>query len=133
MPKYAHPDVLDQGPALIRSAGTRLLLLSAYAFGDSFATATSNTVATANLATADFALASSGNNRVLTLAAGKTATASAAAPAIAGVPGTPDLHIAVTDGASRVLWVTDETRNDPVVVGAAVTWPALTYTALQPV
>ena len=126
MPKYAHPDVLDQGPALIRSAGTRLLLLSAYAFGDSFATATANTLATATLATGDYTMAASGNNRLLTLAAGKTATASASAA------GTPDLHLAITDGASRLLWVTDETTNQAVASGASVTFPALSYTATQP-
>lgn len=127
MPKYAHPDVLDQGPALIRSAGTRLLLLAAYAAGDSYAAAVGNTLAGANLNSADYTLASSGNNRLLTLAAGKTATATTAAA------GSPDLHIAVTDGASRVLWVTDETSNVAVALGATVTFPGLSYTAQQPV
>lgn len=125
--KYSHLDVLDQGPALIKSAGTRLLLLSAYAIGDSFATVTANTVATANLASTDFALSTSGTSRVLTLAAGKTATASAAAT------GTPDLHIAITDGTSRLLLVTDETTNQAVASGAVVTFPALSYTATQPI
>lgn len=126
MPKFAHSDVLDQGPALIKSAATKMLLIASYAAGDSYATVLAAKLAEVTLTSADFTLSSSGQTRVLTVAAGKTATLTAAAT------GT-DSHFAFCDGASRVLWVTDETSNPTAVLGATATFSALTYTANQPV
>ena len=123
--KYAHPDVLDNGPALIKSACVRMLLISAYSVGDSYATVQAAKLAEVVMTSADFTLAAAGNNRTLTVAAGKTGTLSAPAT------GT-DLHIAFTDGASRVLWVTDETSNGSASSGAVATFPGPVYTASQP-
>jgi hypothetical protein len=78
------------------------------------------------MASGDFVITSSGSNRVLTTAAGKSATATASAL------GTPDLQIAFTDGVSKVLWVTDETSNQPITSGNTVNFPSLTYTSNQP-
>ena len=127
MSKFAHSDVLDGGLLAIKNGCTKMQLLSQYTFGDSYATVQAAKLAEAVMTSADYTLSSSGNNRVLTVAAGKTAALTAAAT------GT-DSHIAFCDG-TRVLWVTDETTNPTMaIVGAIVTFPpALTYTSPQPV
>ena len=126
MAKFAHADVLDGGPAVIKANATKMILVSAYVAGDSYATVQANKLAEATMANADFVLSSSGSNRVLTTAAGKSAVASASAV------GSPDLHMAFTDGASKVLWVTDETSNQAITLGNTVNFPQLTYTSNQP-
>lgn len=126
MAKFAHSDVLDQGPNLIKTACTKMILVSAYAFGDSYATVQANKLAEVTMTSTDFTLSSNGNNRRVTVASGKSATSSAAAT------GTPDLHIAFTDGSARVLWVTDETSNQAVPLSATVNFPAPYYESQQP-
>lgn len=126
MAKWAHADVLDGGLNAIKNNATKMLLISAYSAGDSYATVTGNKLAEANMASGDFTLSSSGSNRVLTTASGKSAAASANAS------GTPDLHIAFTDGSAKVLWVTDETSNQGITSGNTVNFPSLTYTSNQP-
>jgi hypothetical protein len=126
MAKWAHADVLDNGPAHIKANATKQLLISAYAFGDSYATVTANKLAEVTMASADYTLASAGNDRALTTASGKSANATASAS------GTPNLHIAFTDGSSKVLWVTDETTDQAITSGNPVDFPQLTYTGKQP-
>lgn len=126
MPKFAHADVLDGGLNAIKNVATKMILVSTYAAGDSYATIQTNKLAEASMSSTDYTLSSSGINRVLTTAAGKTGVASA------GASGTPDLHIAFTDGASKVLWVTDETSNQAIISGNTVNFPQLTYTSNQP-
>lgn len=126
MSKWAHADVLDQGPNLIRTACVRMLLISGYTVGATYAAVVAAQLAEVVMTSADFTLGSSGSNRTLTVAGGKSATSTAAAT------GTPDLHIAFTDGSARVLWVTDETSNVAVPLGATVNFPAPVYTAQQP-
>lgn len=127
MPKWAHQDVLDGGLNAIKTSATKQLLLKAYAAGDSYATVLANALSEAAMASGDFTLSSNGSNRVLTTAAGKSANATADS----GVG--PDLHIAFTDGAAKVLYVTDETSNRVVITGDPCNFPVLTYTANQPV
>jgi hypothetical protein len=43
-----------------------------------------------------------------------------------------NLHIAFTDNSSKVLYVTDETGNQPITSGNTVNFPSLTYTNGQP-
>lgn len=126
MAKFVHSDVLDNGLNGIKNNAIRMLLISAYTAGDSYATVTGNKLAEVTMASTDFTLASSGNNRTLTTASGKSATATATAS------GTPDLHIAFTDNSSKVLWVTDETSNQPITSGNTVNFPSLVYTSNQP-
>ena len=126
MAKFVHSDVLDGGLNAIKTAATKMILISAYTAGDSYATVTANTLATVTMASTDYTISSSGNNRVLTVASGKSATATAAST------GTPDLHIAFTDGSAKVLWVTDETTNQTFASGVTVNFPAPTYTSNQP-
>ena len=126
MAKYAHPDVLDNGPTYIKTNCNKVALLDAYTFGDSYATVISNLMAEVTMVSGDFTLGTSGNDRTLTTAAGKQ-DASANAGGAAS-------HIAFVDTVnSKVLWVTEETSGQTIVLGNPVTFPSLVYTAKQPV
>lgn len=126
MSKWAHADVLDNGPAYIKTNCTKVCVISAYTAGDSYETVTAAILAEAALTTTDFTLESSGNDRTLTTASGKQGTA-------ANVSGTAS-HIAFVDTfASKVLWVTEETSGQSITAGNPVTFPSLVYTAKQPV
>ena len=127
MAKFAHADVLDGGLNVIKNGAIRMLLVSSYTVLDTFATVTTNTLATVTLAATDLLISSSGAARVLTTAAGKSAVVSASAG------GAPDLHIVFTDNLSRILWATDETSNQPITINNTVNFPSLTYTSNQPV
>lgn len=126
MAKWVHSDVLDGGLNAIKNGAIVMMLIKAYAAGDSYATVTGNKLAEAAMLPADFVLSSSGNNRVVTTAAGKSGTATASS--IAG----DNLHIAFTDGLAKVLWVTDETTDQVITTGNPVDFPQLTYTSNQP-
>lgn len=126
MAKWVRSGVLDNGLNDIKNTATRMILISAYSAGDSYATVQANKLAEATMTSTDFVLSSSGNNRLITTAAGKSATATATAG------GTPDLHIAFTDGTANVIWVTDETTNQPITSGNTVNFPQLVYTSNQP-
>lgn len=124
MAKFAHVNVLDNGPQYIKDNCNAVVLLDAYLFGDSYATVASNIMATAAMAPTDFTLATSGNDRTLTSAVGKQ-DASADAGGVAS-------HIAFLDTVdSLVLWVTEETSGQTVTAGNPVTFPSLVYTAKQ--
>ena len=127
MAKWANSNVLDSGINYIKSNATHMLLISSYAAGDSYATVVANKVVDITMTGTDYTLSSSGNNRVLTVTAGKSGAATVTTGA------SPDLHIAFTDGTANVIWVTDETSNQPITSGNTVTFPAITYTANQPV
>lgn len=126
MAKWVRSGVLDNGLNDIKNNATKMILISAYSAGDSYATVVGNQLAEATMTSADYVLASSGSNRTLTTAAGKSATATATAG------GTPDLHIAFTDGAANVIWVTDETSNQPITTGNTINFPQIVYTSNQP-
>jgi hypothetical protein len=128
--KWVRSGVLDNGLNDIKNNVTRMCLLSAYSLSDTAATVNANTLAYVAMTSADFVITSSGLNRLLTVASGKTAVATATT----GLA--PDLHIAFTDGtttASNVIWVTDETSNQPITSGNTINFPAPIYTAVQPV
>lgn len=126
MAKYAHPDVLDQGPNFIKVNCNKMAVVSAYTFGATYATVNGNILAEAAMTSTDFTLASSGNDRTLTTAAGKS-DASANATGAAN-------HIAFLDTVnSKVLWVTEETSGQTITSGNPVNFPQLVYTAKQPV
>lgn len=126
MAKWVRSGVLDNGLNDIKNTATKMLLISAYSAGDSYATVVAAKLAEADMVSGDYTLGSSGSNRTLTTASGKTATATA------GASGTPDLHIAFTDGSANVIWVTDETTNQPITIGNIISFPSLVYTANQP-
>jgi hypothetical protein len=126
MAKWVNSSVLDNGLNQIKNNAIRMLLIKAYTAGDSYATVVSNIVASATMASGDFVITSSGNDRVMTTAAGKSATASTSSGA------SPDLHIAFTNNVDTVYWVTDETSNQVVTSGNTVNFPQVTYTSQQP-
>jgi hypothetical protein len=126
MAKWVTSGVLDNGLNHIRNNSTRMLLIKAYAAGDSYATVVGNQLAEATMVSGDFTLSSSGLNRVVTTASGKTATVTANSGA------SPNLHIAFTDGSANVIWVTDETTDQVITSGNVVNFPSLTYTSNQP-
>jgi hypothetical protein len=127
MPKYAHPDVLDNGPAYIKANATKMILISGYAQGDPYATVLAAKLAEVTVVNGDFTLSNNVNDRRLTGPATKTANATVTSGA------SPDLHIAFTDGAAKVLWVTDETSNQVITSGNPVDFPTLTYNSAQPI
>ena len=127
MATWAHSDVLDNGIAYIKANATALHLISSYTTNDSYATVLSRSLGSVAMAAADFTIGSSGANRTLTSASGKTANATASS----GV--TPDLHFAfVNTASSKVLWITNETTDQPITNGNPLQFPALTYTVEQP-
>lgn len=79
MPKYAHADVLDGGLNGIKTVATKMYLVKTYAVADSYATVVGNALAPAvTMASGDYTLSGAdAASRVLTTAAGKTATANA--------------------------------------------------------
>ena len=126
MAKWAHADVLDNGPAYIKTNCNKVAVISAYTAGDSYATVNGNILAEATMASGDFTLGTSGSNRTLTTATGKQDTS-------ANATGTAS-HFAFVDTAnSKVLWVTEETSGQTIVLGNPVAFPSLVYTAKQPV
>ena len=128
MAKYAHPDVLDNGLNFIKSNCNKIALISSYAVGDSYAAVNGRILADVAMTSADFTLSSSGNDRVITSAAGKQDSAANASG------GSATNHIAFLDTVnSKVLWVTQETTGQAITAGNPVTFPSLTYTAQQPV
>jgi hypothetical protein len=126
MAKWVNSTVLDNGLNQIKNTATHMLLVSAYTLADTYATVVANKLADVTMTSADYTLGSSGSNRTLTVASGKAATATATAA------GNPDLHIAFTDGAANVVWVTDETSNQPITSGNVITFPGPVYTSNQP-
>ena len=126
MAKYVHSDVLDGGLNAIRNGAAKMLLIKSYAAVDSYATVTAAAICEVTMAPGDFALTGAdGAARVLSVSAKSGA-------AFANSGATPNLHIAFTDGVSKVLLVTDETSDQVVTSGNTVNFPTLTYTSGQP-
>lgn len=126
MAKFAHADVLDNGPAYIKANCNKVAVISSYTSGATYATVNAAILAEAAMASTDFTLSTSGNDRVLTSAAGKQDTAANASG------GSATNHLVFLDTVnSKVLWVTEETTGQAITVGNPVTFPSLTYTAKQ--
>lgn len=126
---FAHADVLDNGPAYIKAHCTKIALVSAYTFGDSYATVNGNILAEVTVDSDDFTLSNgAANARKLVSAGGlsdSTANATAAASATK--------HFAFLDVAgTKVLWVTPEASGQAITAGNPVSFPALEYHAFQP-
>jgi len=127
MSKWVHQDVLDFGIDRIKQQANSYRLIKNYAAGDSYATVVGNSIVAAAMAAGDYTLGSSGSNRTLSVAAGKTGNASGAS-----VQG-DNLHLAFIDTVnSKVLWVTDETTDQVITNGNLVNLPAPVYTSQQP-
>jgi len=128
MAKFAHSDVLDQGPNFIKVNCNKMALISAYTFGATYATVAAAILAEATMTSTDFTLATAVNDRTLTTAAGKSDAAANA------TGGSATNHIAFLDTVnSKVLWVTEETSGQAVTAGNPVNFPSLVYKSVQPV
>lgn len=126
MAKFAHADVLDNGPNYIKANCNKIAVVSSYTFGATYATVSAAILAEVTVTSTDFTLSSSGNDRLLTTAAGKQ-DASANATG-----GSATNHIVFLDTTnSKVLWATEETTGQVITAGNPVTFPSLTYTAKQ--
>lgn len=127
MPRYRHPDALDNGIAYIRSNATRLVLISSYSVGDSYATVVGRILAEADIDSSDMTLGSSGNNRTLTIAGQTDSSANANG-------GGANSHVALLDDVnSKVLEVTEEDAAQTILAGNPVSIGGFVITALQPV
>ena len=129
MAKWAHADVLDNGPNFIKNNCNSWVCVVSYAAGDSYATVTggSNILAQVSMASGDFTNGTSGNDRTLTVASGKSDTSANNTGAAS--------HLVFLDTAnSKVLWATEETSGQTITSGNPVNFPSgITYTAKQPV
>lgn len=114
--RFAHSDILDGGLNAIKNSATRMLLVKAYSSGDSYATVTSNELASATMASGDYTLSSAGNNRVLTTASGKSATASASSNQYATGTATAGASTTITDSGKS--WSTNEHAGRSVIITA---------------
>ena len=127
MAKFAHANVLDNGLNYIKDNCDKTTLISSYSVGESYATVAAKILAEAAMTSTDFTLASSGNNRTLTSAAGKQDTLANT------TGGSATNHIAYLNTVgSEVLWVTEETSGQVVTAGNPVNFPSLVYTSNQP-
>jgi len=78
MSKWVASAVLDGSLNIIKNNATSMVLLSTYAFGDSYSTVAANTVAAVTMTSSNYTLSGTTNNpRVLTTASGLSATATA--------------------------------------------------------
>ena len=117
MSRYAHPDVLDNGPAYIKANCNKVILLTAYT--SAFATANgANKIAEAALVTGDFALSGAdGAARTLTA----TLTGKSAGNALQALADGTGMHLAFVDTVtSKVLLVTEELSDQPITSGNPV-------------
>lgn len=130
MSKYASINLLDQGPKYLKDNCDKVILISAYS--NVYATVNgANKVAEAALVTGDFALSGAdGAARVLTA----TLTGKAMGNALIALgDGTP-MHLAfVKTGTSEVIYVVEESSDQPITLGNPVQLNSNpTYTSNQP-
>lgn len=127
MAYFAHADVLENGPAYVKASATKILLISAYTFGDTYATVNAAKLSEASVTTASWTWSASGNDRVLTST--DNLTGSVAAASAAG----PSNHYAVVDATnSKVLYVTEEGSDQPITSGNPITLKSVVIKATQP-
>lgn len=127
MAKWASTAFLDGGLTYLKTNAAYIRVIKSYATGATFSTVTGNTVAKlAVTSTGSWTISTTGTyNRKIVSATG-SATASGSTTGAS-----PDLHFAVTS-TGAVIWVTDETSNQPITSGNTVNFPALTYKSLRP-
>jgi hypothetical protein len=127
MPFYKHPDVADAELSYIRNSCNRMVLVSAYTFGDSYATVIANVLAESPMLPGDFTLGASGNNRTLTVAPKSDASANASGGGVSS-------HTVLLDTLTgRVLLATEESEAQSIVAGSAVSIGGFVITNAQPI
>lgn len=130
MSRYAHVNLLDQGPKYLKDNCDKAILITTYS--TAYATVNgANKVAEVTLATGDFAIAGAdGAARVLTA----TLTGKSMGNALQTVADGTNMHIAfVKTGASEVIYVTEESSDQAITSGNPVQLNSNpTYTSNQP-
>lgn len=125
---WAHAKVLTDGIAYIKANCDKIVAIKTYSPGDSYAivTGAGNILAEAALTSSDLIISASGADQKLTSAAGKQDLSANAGGVVTQIG-------FLNSSGSEVLWVTDETSGQTVVMGNPVVFPSLTYTSVQPV
>lgn len=130
MSRYAHVNMLDQGPKYLKDNCDKVILINAYS--SVYATVNgANKVAEATLVTGDFAIAGAdGAARVLTA----TLTGKSMGNALMTVADGTGMHLAfVKTGTSEVIYVTEESSDQAITSGNPVQLNSNpTYTSNQP-
>ena len=130
MSRYAHPDVIDNGLNYIKANCNKVILITD--FSTAYATVNgANKIAEATLVTGDFALSGAdGAARTLTA----TLTGKAAGNALQALADGTNMHLAFVDTVnSKVLYVTEESTDQPITLGNPVTLNTNpTYVGNQP-
>lgn len=126
MAKWASAAFLNGGLNYLKNTAVSMVLIKNYTAGDSYATVTGNALASVAMASGDYTITANGNNQQVQTASGKSANATASSTS------GNNLHIAFTDGAANVIWVTDETTDQVITSPNPVQFPQLVYTANQP-
>lgn len=139
MTKQVHSDVLDGELLAIKNNAVVMMLIAAYTAGDTYATVLSNKIAQATMASTDFTLGSSGSDRTLTTAAGKSGTASAANTQLDSGTATSGTTTTMTKTgagwtvnafAGKVVTITAGTGSGQQAVITSNTATALTFPAM---
>ena len=126
MPRWYHPNTLDNGLNVIVNNTTQVHVIKNYALADSYATVLANSVGNAALAGGDKVLGDSATGRQVT-------TASKSTTVTGDTLVTDDLHIALLDTVNlRVDAVTDETTDQVLTTGNPLTIPAVNWKSDQP-
>jgi hypothetical protein len=123
--KYVHPDVLDNGPAHLRAQATRALLLPNFTADMTYAQAVASAILSCPISSTDFTLSDDGTGRKIVFG-GVVGVASQS------VPANSPLHIAFTDGVSRILLVDNESSRMAMISGKSYRIPSVTNTYPQP-
>ncbi len=130
MARFAHADVLDNGPQYVKTNCNKVVLTDVYS--DVYATVVGSAkVAEATLVTGDFAIAgAAGAARTMTAAL----TGKSGGNAVKSVADGTNMHIAFVDTvASKVLYITEESSNQAITSGNPVTFNSNpTYVSAQP-
>ena len=130
MSRFAHADVLDNGPAYIKANCNKVALTSQYDTTFTGCNATYK-VAEATLVTGDFTLSgAAGAARTLTA----TLTGKSGGNALMAVANGANMHIAFLDTVnSKVLYVTEESSDQAITSGNPVQFNSNpTYVSNQP-
>jgi len=130
MARYAHVNMLDQGPKYLKDNCDKVILIDSYQ--TTYAAVNgANKVAEAALVTGDFAIAGAdGAARTLTA----TLTGKSGGNALIAVAVGTNMHIAfVKTGTSEVIYVTEESSDQNITLGNPIQFNSNpTYVSNQP-
>jgi hypothetical protein len=111
----------------VSSRAAKILLVTSFTPGETYATVVGRSVGEAAITSGDFSgpVAHNTNDRKITFT-GASGTASQPAT------GPHDLHMVITNGTDTLLAISDETSDQDIVSGNTINWPSFEIRALQP-